>query len=445
MDPYPALVYGLSFALGIASALLQMPYLLLILPSFLFFTSGIKRFLAPLIGSIAWMITAISYPEPEIAQEGSWGYAEISIDRLSLQTTRKGRQYIYRGLLKNFWEEDRLIAQNAPFYLTFTEKTRVHPQANSDYLLYCKVVKSNGKVLLLQQTERSEWIPLPYTFSLAEWRYQAKKWVNDAIKSQFHSPPVQSFLSGIVTGEFDDRELFASFKELGLLHLLAISGFHFNILAGLLSFFLGKILPEKYQSQALILILSLYFLFLGLGPSVLRAWMTILLFYSAAFAGRFSDPLNSLGVGLFFSLLINPYLFLNVGFQFSFLTTGAILLLNHPVSSILDRLFPKYPLETVLQFPVSSKHAYLLLRFSLSSLSLTIATSLAAFPLSLGLFGSFPLLSLAYNLFFPFLVSVSVSLLVAGLLFTPISPLSWLIHKTNDYFTSFILNLTYYD
>jgi competence protein ComEC len=329
--------------------------------------------------------------------------------------------------------------------LTFTEKSRTHPQANSDYLLYCKVIKTKGKTLQLQQAEHTEWKRIPYTYTLAEKRFWAKKWVNDTIKSLFRSPPVQSFLSGIVTGDFDDRALFDSFKELGLLHLLAISGFHFNILAALLSALLGLLLPEKYRPHALVLCLSTYFLFLGLGPSVLRAWMTILLFYSAAFASRFSDPINSLGAGLLFSLLIDPYLFMNIGFQFSFATTAAILYLNKPTSALLDRFFPKHTYNDVIRYPISSQHAYLLLRFTLSSLSLTIATSLTAFPLSLLLFGSFPLLSMAYNLFFPFLVTVSVSLLMAGLIVTPLYPLSMMIHRFNDYFTSFILNLTYFD
>lgn len=425
--------------------MLQLPYALPLLFICLLFSSKIKKIAALLLGILAWGVTFLSYPEPHVPEEGAWGYAEISIDRLSMKNSRNGTQFLYKGVIKNFWAKEALIVQNAPYYLTFTEKTRAHPQANGDYLLYCKVSKTKSKTLLLQQAEHSEWKALPYTFSLAEKRFWAKKWVNDKIKSLFRSPPVQSFLSGIVTGEFDDRALFDSFKELGLLHLLAISGFHFNILAGLLSALLGMLLPDKYRPHALIFFLSAYFLFLGLGPSVLRAWMTILLFYSAAFAGRFSDPINSLGVGLLLSLLIDPYLFMNIGFQFSFLTTAAILFLNKPTSLFLDRFFPKHSFNDLIRYPLSSQHAYLLLRCTLNSLSITIATSITALPLSLLLFGSFPILSIAYNLFFPFLVTVSVSLLMAGLVLTPVYPLSMAIHQLNDYFTSFILNLTYFD
>jgi competence protein ComEC len=435
-DAFPALSYGLSFTIGVAAAWLVMPYLLILILTCLLFSSRLKQCLTLYLGLLAWAATVYIYPSPKLPEEGAWGYAEIAIERLSLKTSRKGQQYLYKGVIRNFWVEDQHLFQNAPFYLTIPVTALHRPEATCNYLIYCKAAPTNSRTVRLQKAEHSEWIPVPNTHSLSEWRYHAKTWANEKLKMLFHSPPVQSFLSGIVTGEFDDKELFTSFKQFGLLHLLAISGFHFNI---------GLFLPDKLKSYALIVLLSLYFLFLGWGPSVLRAWMTILLFYSAAFAGRFSHPANSLGIALLLSLMLDPSLFSNIGFQFSFITTAAILFLHPPLNKQLDRWFPKHSYSDAVHFPTSSKHAYVFLRFCQNNLSITLATSLAALPLSLLLFGEFPLLSVVYNLFFPFLTSVSVTLLITGIVLTPLYPVSQAIHLMNDYFTSFILNLTYFD
>ena len=133
----------------------------------------------------------------------------------------------------------------------------------------------------------------------------------------------------------------------------------------------------------MIVLLSLYFLFLGWGPSILRAWFTLLVYLGAYFHERFSSPINSLGACLLLATLIDPLLLENLGFQFSFLTTGAILLGFEPCSELLNRISPKRPLETVYKWPWIDQCSYITLGFMKNGLSLSCATTCTALPISL--------------------------------------------------------------
>jgi competence protein ComEC len=444
VERHPALAFGLMAMLSIAAALLSCPWLLSLF-LFTFFLYPIKRALPILLlaGALFYAVER-QFPYPDISKEGLKGYARLSIEQLSRQQTKTGFKYIYKGKISGFWRKDDLqfvpSLAGTQFYLPFLETVQPRPIADADYLILCDVKPISGRWMLIDKAASSEWKRLNTSFKLAEKRFHAKEWVNDFIKSRFHSPPVRSFLSGIITGSFDDKELFASFQQLGLIHLLAISGFHFSLLAALLSTLL-KPLPDQWRSSLVAFILSVYFLFLGWGPSVLRAWMTILLFYGSSLFERFSNPLNALGTALLLSLLMDPLLLLNIGFQFSFLTTAAILVLNAPCLALINRFFPLRPFKEASSLSLTAQHAYIFLRFTASNLSLGLATTIPALPLSLIHFGFFPPASLLYNLFFPAMTGLSMSLLLAGIVATPIEPLARLLHLTNDYFTSFLLNL----
>lgn len=440
----PALVYGTASLIAVLGAF-YTPYFLLCFLAFPLLIPRKTACMAFLLCIALFTYSIAEYPFPKIPMEGVDGIAALHIERVSKVERRTGTRFIYRGTIQGFWDEEgksSLPLKNSPFILSRPEKAGQRPAADTDYLIRARLrLNEQGKVII-EGSDSSSWESIPWSFSLAEWRFRAKTIVNNYIQKQFQAKPVQSFLSGLLTGEFDDRELFESFKDLGLIHLLAISGFHFSLIASLAALLLRFVVPERLLPFLLTALLSCYFLFLGWGPSVLRAWMTILLFYSASFCNRFSDSMNALGVALLFSLMIDPPLIQNIGFQFSFLTTAAILFMNPLCAEWLNRCFPQHAFKEALQWDMASKHAYIFLRFGLSQLALGIATSAFALPLSLLIFGSFPPLSLLYNLFFPTLVSLSMSLLLLGLLLAPLPWAPSLVHGFNDYFTSFLLNMT---
>ena len=90
------------------------------------------------------------------------------------------------------------------------------------------------------------------------------------------------------------------------------------------------------------------------------------------------------------------------------------------------------------------QYGYMAVAFFRSAGALTLAVNLFALPLTLYYFHKFPAMGLLYNLFFPFLVSVSMLLLIVGLALDLVLPiLGGIIHDSNNLFTHFMLKLVY--
>lgn len=438
---YPAFGFAVTGAVGAELALHQLPLFFLIPLGFLFY-SDLKAIISSItLGILSFLLVSFSIDLPSIPEEGVAGTAKISIEHLSLSSSSYQSSFIYKGKLLSFSGEN-VDVKGVPFYFTFPAKKKNRPLANCDYEIACRLKKGRGTQVILKPLPNVAWIPLA-TYSLSELRFSLKQKVKIWIETQFTTPSTIQFLSGLVIGEFDDKNLRQDFSRFGLLHLLAISGFHFSIIASLLILLLRPFFRDKTLNLVLIILLSLYFLFLGWGPSILRAWFTLLVYLGAYFHEKFSSPINSLGASLLIATFTDPLMLENLGFQFSFLTTGAILFGLEPCAAFFDRIFPKRSLDTVYTWPWIDQISYITLGFMKNGLSLSCATTCTALPISLYYFGTFPLLSLIYNIFFPFLVSISMSLLIFGSLLSVFPFISHPIHLVNDYFTSFILNLTY--
>lgn len=444
---HPALFFALSAIGGISASLEGSFHFFWIscLPTIPYLLKGEwKRPLTSyFFAATLFLLCPFPFTPFEIPAKGVKGYAKIHIESVSQQSFHHQKGWVYKGTILHFFGERQWKKGKYPFFLALKEPLEERPKADSDYLVKGQILPGKGKRFIIKSNPHTLWEPLENTFSFAEMRFQAKQKVKYWIESYYSSPPASLLLVGLLIGEFDDAELKRDFGRFGLLHLLAISGFHFSVLAGLFNRFFRLFFSERQVSVLLIALLSAYFFFLGWGPSVVRAWMTIAFFYGACLNKRQSRPLNSLGAAVLLAILIDPLLLENLGFQFSALTTAAILLFYAPSFQLLTQFFPNRPLKSVLEWPVFDRYAYLILSFFKSSGALTLATTWIALPLSLYYFQFFPLLSLIYNLFFPFLVSISMNLLIFGLIFSFFPPLAKTIHTINDFFTSFFLNLTY--
>src|SRR5262249_55475973 len=149
-------------------------------------------------------------------------------------------------------------------------------------------------------------------------------------------------------------------------------------------------------------------------------------------------------IALLAILLFDPLMAKGIGFQFSFATTAAILLLFSSCDVAMQMIFNKRPLSQITKMDRTNQHGYFLLSTIRQGLALTLAVNLVALPMTLFYFHKFPWMSLIYNLFFPFLVSVSMLLLIIGtlsqLLFSPLG--EW-VHACNNVYTHYMLNYTY--
>lgn len=231
-------------------------------------------------------------------------------------------------------------------------------------------------------------------------------------------------------------------SRFGLQHIMAISGFHFSLIAAFLYTALNFVFSRKVAGCLLFIAVSLYFLFLGYSPSILRAWTVITLVQIGMILERRPLALNSLGAALLMNVLIDPLACLQLGFQFSFVTTAMILLFFTCSDAFLQMIFRKRPLYELSRMDRFHQHGYIILAFSRQALALSLAVNLSVVPLSLYYFHKFSWMGILYNLFFPFLVTISMVLLILALSMSFIPLLGDMIHAINSTFTRFLLNFT---
>lgn len=445
LEKTPALYYGISFFLGLEAAFHQNFFLLI--PLFCLILLNLRSsWLAILLSLAGYCFAASNYSYAPIDSCGMTGFANVKLEGISLIKSRFGEYWHYKGTLLSFMpNQDEAFEKpikNIPITFRFKSSKKFRPLADSAYLIPCSLFSIDGKRYRMKLNSQQPWHKVKKSFSLAEIRYKVKNIVNKFIKSCFHHKSSQDFLAGLVTGEFNDDKIKAAFSKFGLLHLMAISGFHFSLFASIFIFLLRPYLSPHKVIALVTAILTLYFLFLGSGPSILRAWMMTITCYGTLISKRPLNSRNALGFALIFTLLVEPSLCNHMGFQFSFLITAAILFCCQPVEQFLLYLFPKKEVGSLEEYTWLEKHLLLIFSFFRPIIALNIVTTLAALPLSLYYFQKFPIMSFFYNIYFPLLVTFSLFLLVLGLIFYPIPLISSALHFVNDRFTHFILNMT---
>lgn len=422
---HPALLIGLYLLL--ATALALNPHPALILPIVLLVWGSPAKIKHLLIACACFFLVKIRHPtQPPVEGKGT---AHFSITALKIEPSPFNRSFAYTGTLKHFETESGAILHNFPCKIYHSSKEE-RATANCDYRIVGTL--SNDK---FKADKYVPWEKIPNTHSLAEWRFQTKEIFRKYLKRHLKEPRVSSFLCTLTTGDVDERTLSYEFGKLGLQHLLAISGFHFGLLALFLNFLLRPFLPRKASATLQLLLLSAYFFFIGNSPSVQRAWIAL----SVLLVGRLLDlrtsPLNTLGVALICELLIAPTCLTHIAFQLSFSATFALLLLYAPLNQLFKNFLPERPLGQLSYMSHLEKHAYFISSCVRKSLALNGAIHLFTLPILLFLFSRFPLLSLVYNLFFPFWVGISLLLLLLSI------PLPFL-HGLNNFYTSFLLEVT---
>lgn len=405
----PALLYGLALTLGTLFAL-SSPLALIPLPLILH-----KKYVLPVtllfLFPLAYLHTTYHLPPTKTVVSGTFHIHS----RRPAPSFTKG--WTHRGTLKT--KEGKL-------YGSLTTPDELEGSHNLTALAFT----NNERFYTFKPLSISPNNPR------SNYRLHAKTWVANYIERHFANKRAANFLTGMVTGELDDPELLHTFGQLGLSHIMAISGFHFALLTLAIHLILRLFLPAKPEAITLIILLTTYLLFVGPSPSILRAWTVATIFLLGQLLERPPHPLNSLGAALIVIILINPLQVTTLSFQLSFLATAGILLLYRPLQNLLTLWIPTYPLSQTLSQNIIFQHAYLLTRFMRNALALTLAVHLALLPLLLATFHTLPLNGLIYNLFFPLLASWALFLFIAGIL------TGGLLHPLNNLYCELLLKLT---
>ncbi|MEK3917509.1 DNA internalization-related competence protein ComEC/Rec2 [Paenibacillus sp. FSL H7-0331] len=262
--------------------------------------------------------------------------------------------------------------------------------------------------------------PQTWTFeSILRWNDQFRMILAQRISDIF--PAAQGgFMQSMLIGLTDDMDpvQFQQFSQLGLTHILAVSGLNVAVFLACLLWILRKL---RFTRETCILtaiaLMPLYIALTGGSPSIVRAGLMAMIGLYAAYRHTLKDGLHSVLFVGFVMLLWDPYYLLDVSFQLSFLVTIGLIVGVPPVNTIL---------------PIRSQ-------LWKNTLSISLVAQLISFPVSIYYFNQLSLLSLAANLcLVPVFSMVTMpggtAALVIGFIYVPAGQaLAWLVAKVNDW------------
>lgn len=147
-------------------------------------------------------------------------------------------------------------------------------------------------------------------------------YINRIFKENLSKDSANFVISVILADSLFDK---TDINKLGLAHILAVSGFHIDLLMTFLIFILSKIGMSYNKSMTISLLIALIYAYIiGFSYSILR----VLIVNTISFLGfklrRGVDRVKSLMIAAIIILFINPFAILNTGFVLSFVTMLAI-------------------------------------------------------------------------------------------------------------------------
>ncbi|MFD1066322.1 DNA internalization-related competence protein ComEC/Rec2 [Oceanobacillus locisalsi] len=176
------------------------------------------------------------------------------------------------------------------------------------------------------------------------------------------SADTSPWIHAIVLGDTSSMEESVTelFQRFGLSHIIAISGTHVTLVIAFLYLILvkGNIMTKEKTQILLILFLPIYSILAGANPPVLRAALmmaVVFLLQKLQWKLPYSDLLC-----IIFMLFIlwDPYIIYQVGFQFSFAVTFAILLSQEWVSRSTSPVWKVFQISFIAQMAILPLQIY---------------------------------------------------------------------------------------
>ena len=222
------------------------------------------------------------------------------------------------------------------------------PMENTNPMLY------NSKLNLLSDKIHTSMTIKDFSVDIIETntklKYRLKdKFIKDTTNlfDSYLNEENSALISSIILGKssyLDETELL-KYRELGLAHILAVSGLHIGIISSFIIFILSRIgIKRKINIILSLTIIWAYVYIIGFPPSTVRAsLMFSILFYSQLIHEPY-DSINTIMVSILISLFINPYWLFSIGFQLSYIATFSILIFTPRII----KLFYPYKNNTIL-------------------------------------------------------------------------------------------------
>lgn len=204
--------------------------------------------------------------------------------------------------------------------------------------------------------------------------------------------PQAALLTGILLGDDSGmpRTLSDDFRETGMTHIIAISGFNIAVIIALLDSMTAPFFPRRLAAVMIMVLVGLYTILVGAGASVVRAaLMGVSYLVGLRLLGRSTLAIAGLFTAAFLMTLARPDALWDVGFQLSFAATLGLMLYAGPWTRRLDR-----QAAAILEPQVRSR----VVKLMSEVLIVTLAAQVLTLPLLLFHFGRLSLTSLPANI-----------------------------------------------
>jgi len=266
-----------------------------------------------------------------------------------------------------------------------------------------------------------------------EWIYSLRNSLSESIAGVMPEPQA-SLTQGILLGIRYNipTEVKHDFIVTGTAHLLAISGLHLSIMAGiLLSIGIWLFGKKRFIYIWLALgIIWLYAILTGLHPPVVRGAIMASLFLSAELLGRQRTAITSLAFAAAVMVGIDPPILFDAAFQLSFLAIAGLIFITPPLQTLGSRAVKATLGEKGLDVSLANIVS--------DGFSVTLAAVIAVWPLIGYYFGVVslvgPLATFLAMLALPFIIVIGAAAGLVGLAFVPIAQgIGWIAWLFNSY------------
>lgn len=240
--------------------------------------------------------------------------------------------------------------------------------------------------------------------------------------------PEREIIQALLLGETKPipPQIRENFNRTGTSHILAISGLNVALVASFTIFLTLVIMKSspylllrfnalRVATCAALLPVIIYSLIAGLGISVIRATIMLLVCLLAILLRKDRDLFNTLALAALIILLVSPYALFDVSFQLSFVAVASLIF----VSPILSKLFLSEQTEgEALTVRIPRKVFHVLLMFICVTLSATLGT----LPIIASSFNGISTITLLANLIIvPLLGMVALTTGLAVIIALPLS------------------------
>ena len=194
---------------------------------------------------------------------------------------------------------------------------------------------------------------------------------------------------GVLLGDkyFLDDDIKTNFKEIGISHLLAVSGLHTSMIAAVIFRVLQATKLRKNLCYLFTCVGVVGFMALtGFSASVMRAGIMLIMFYLGKFFFAKADSLNSLGIATLLLTAVNPFAAGDMGLLLSVSSTLGIILFEEYFEKLIKRVAEKLKFGTIIVNKLSG------------SVAVTFSATLSTMPVVMLSFGRISLISIVSNI-----------------------------------------------